>query len=140
MNVGSIMQENVVTVAMDDFLFKVAEIFNTASFHHLLVVEGRKLIGVISDRDLLKVISPYVGTASELQRDVETVQKRAHQIMSRRVIAVRPDVTIAAAARLLLEKDVSCLPVTSDNDDLLGIVTWKDLLISLVSEAEPEKG
>ncbi len=134
MNVGSIMQEPVVTVKMDDFLYTIAEIFNSASFHHLLVVEDKKLIGVISDRDLLKVISPYVGTPSELQRDAETVQKRAHQIMSRRAVTISPETTVEAASRLMLEKDVSCLPVTSDDDQVLGIVTWKDLLSSLAGE------
>lgn len=53
------MSRKVVTVAPDDSLEKVRALF--AQFHfHLLVVGERQLLGVVSDRDLLKALSPYV--------------------------------------------------------------------------------
>jgi len=65
MDLGSIMTARVVTVEMDDRLEIVKEIFDTMNFHHLLVVdEHKKLSGVVSDRDLLRAISPYVGSAA----------------------------------------------------------------------------
>jgi acetoin utilization protein AcuB len=63
MKLGEIMSTRVVTVEFDDSLATVKEIFDSLRFHHLLVVgSDRKLCGVISDRDLLRAISPYVGT------------------------------------------------------------------------------
>ena len=78
MKVETIMSQNSVTVEMDETLERVREIFKQHRFHHLLVVSGPRLMGVISDRDLLKAISPYVGTFSETSHDLATLQKRAH--------------------------------------------------------------
>jgi acetoin utilization protein AcuB len=132
MEISSIMHEKVVTVEMDDSLEVIREIFQKLSFHHLLVVSGEKLIGVISDRDFLRATSPFLDTMSESTRDLATLQKRAHQIMSPHPITVSPDMKVVDAAQLLLEKDISCLPVVSEENELRGIITWKDLIHGLL--------
>ncbi len=53
MKISSIMTRRVVTVEMDDSLQIISEIFENVKFHHILVVENQKLVGVISDRDLI---------------------------------------------------------------------------------------
>jgi acetoin utilization protein AcuB len=111
--VRAIMSTRAVTVTMDDSLARARELFNEHHFHHLLVVQGPTLLGIISDRDLLKAVSPHIGTLSETDRDRATLNKRAHQIMSRKLITVAADTTVEAAARLLLEHRVSCLPVVT---------------------------
>ncbi len=88
MTVETIMSPKIVTVEMDETLERIREIFEQHRFHHLLVISGHRLMGVISDRDLLKSISPFVDTLSETSRDSATLQKRAHQIMSRKPISV----------------------------------------------------
>jgi acetoin utilization protein AcuB len=84
--------------------------------------------GVISDRDLLRALSPYIHTASETLRDTETLIKRAHQIMLRQIDTVTPDTDCNSAVQRMLDADVSCLPVVGDDKVILGIVTWKDFL------------
>ena len=59
-----------------------------AHFRHLLVLEEGELVGVISDRDLFRAISPYLGSEAEMSRDTETLTKRAHQIMTRQPITI----------------------------------------------------
>jgi len=122
------MSRRVVTVTMDDTLAKARELFAEFHFHHVLVVEQKRLVGVISDRDLLKAISPYVDTLSETERDLATLRKRVHQVMSHTPITVTADTPIEAAAQLLIDKKVSCLPVVTKDDKLEGIVSWRDLL------------
>ncbi|HRB16152.1 MAG: CBS domain-containing protein [Nitrospira sp.] len=122
------MSTRAVTVTMDDSLARARDLFNEHHFHHLLVVQGPTLLGIISDRDLLKAVSPNIGTLSETDRDRATLNKRAHQIMSRKLITVAADTTVEAAARLLLEHRVSCLPVVTTTGHLEGIITWRDLL------------
>ena len=134
MTIESIMQHKIVTVEMDDSLDTVREIFEQVRFHHLLVVNGKKLMGVISDRDLLKAVSPFVGTLSETTRDLATLQKRVHQIMSRQPISVSKGTSIEEAARVLLNNNISCLPITDNEGGLIGIITWKDLLKTLIKE------
>src|SRR5271168_4266559 len=91
MALSTIMTARIITVEMDDRLEVAKEIFDTMHFHHLLVVDDRKkLSGIVSDRDLLRALSPYVGSVSETNRDLATLNKRVHQIMSRHLITLRP--------------------------------------------------
>jgi acetoin utilization protein AcuB len=132
MILGDIMTARVVTVEMDDRLEAVKEIFDSMSFHHLLVVdEHKRLSGVVSDRDLLRAISPYVGSAAETARDLATLNKRVHQIMTRRPITLRAQSTVAEAVALLLAHRISCIPIVDDDSKPVGIVSWRDLLRSL---------
>jgi acetoin utilization protein AcuB len=137
LTVGNIMSRRVITITMDDNLAKAQELFHEFRFHHLLVLEHRQLVGVISDRDLLKAISPNIGTLSETDRDRATLNKRAHQIMSRNPVTVKIGTPIETAARLLIEKKVSCLPIINDGNELEGILSWKDILNALVPPASP---
>lgn len=126
--VGQIMSCRVVTVSMDDTLAKAQALFKEFRFHHLLVVEHERLVGVISDRDLLKASSPFTGTMNETSRDLATLDKRIHQIMNRALITVDRGTSIDYAARLLLDKRISCLPIVTDDGRIEGIVSWRDLL------------
>ena len=85
MKISQIMSCNPVTVGLDDALSAVKEIFDNVKFHHLLVIEEGKLFGVISDRDLLKSISPNIGTNMYSFKDLATLNKRVHQIVALRL-------------------------------------------------------
>jgi acetoin utilization protein AcuB len=133
MDVGSLMTTRVVSVELDDRLDVVKKIFDTLKFHHLLVVDDvGKLKGVVSDRDLLKALSPYVGSASENARDIATLNKRAHQIMSRNLITLHPRATIPEAVKLFLEQRISCIPIVNEALKPVGILSWRDILKTLL--------
>ncbi|QFI54021.1 CBS domain-containing protein [Aeromonas simiae] len=133
MHVADIMTTRLATIAMDDRLETIKEIFDQAPFRHLLVVEEGELVGVLTDTDLFQALSPYLGSQTEQLRDVQTLHKRAHQVMTRHPITVSPRMSLQAAASLMLDKGVSCLPVL-DNGELVGIVTWKDLLRACINQ------
>jgi acetoin utilization protein AcuB len=129
MLLNEIMTTRPVTVEMDDRLELVKDIFDSVRFHHLLVVgDDKTLRGVISDRDLLRAISPHVGTLAETTRDTATLNKRVHQIMSRTPITLRPDHTVADAIGLFLQERVSCIPIVNGEFRPVGIVSWRDIL------------
>ena len=128
MNLSSIMTKDVITVDMDTSLKTMYAMFEEGKFHHLLVIEDEKLFGVISDRDVLKALSPFLNTFSEQDRDLSTLKKRAHQIMSRNPITITKEASSKEAVQLMLQKNISCLPVISSEGEIEGIVTWKDLL------------
>ena len=128
MKVSEIMTRRVVTVSMDDSLQYINSIFEQTGFHHVLVVQRDVVVGVISDRDVLKHLSPFIGKLSELKRDMSTLKKRAHQIMTRKPITIRPENTLSEAAEVLIREGVSCLPVVDAEGLLKGILTSKDLL------------
>jgi acetoin utilization protein AcuB len=141
MDVGSIMTTRVVTVEMDDQLDVVKQIFDSLNFHHLLVVDDRKkLAGVVSDRDLLKALSPYVGSATENARDVATLNKRVHQIMSRNLHTLQRHAALSEAMQLFLEHRISCIPIVNEDLKPVGILSWRDVLRALLPAQDPPAG
>ncbi len=118
MNVASIMTRNVVTVGMDYTIQIIRDILKNFEFHHILVLENQKLVGVISDRDLI----------DRTDRDIITLNKKVHEIMSRNLITVDAETSIEKASDLLLKKNISCLPVISPQGSVEGIISWKDIL------------
>ena len=128
MLVNKIMSQPVVTVTLDDTLRVVKDIFEQAKFHHLLVVEEGKLYGVVSDRDLLKSISPFIGTVQAKAQDKFTLNKRVHQIMSRKPITLNPSADVYEAISLFNLHNISCIPIVNENDSPVGIVSWRDIL------------
>jgi acetoin utilization protein AcuB len=128
MNVTKIMSYPVLTIELDDDLIVVDEKFSKTKFHHLLVVENEKLFGVVSDRDLLKALSPKIGTAAEKINDVATLNKKVHQIMSRKPICIQQEQSVHDAIALFLDNNISCIPVVDSNNSPVGIISWRDIL------------
>lgn len=131
--ISDIMTTRLVTVSMDDELNVIKEIFDNVSFRHLLVVDDEVLVGVISDRDLLRAISPNAGTLVETARDKSTLAKRTHQIMSREPKTLSVDCTVENVIDLFASHTISCIPVVDADFKPVGIVSWRDLIKLLVS-------
>jgi acetoin utilization protein AcuB len=137
--VRDIMTTDVVTISMDETLLAAQSIFHERRFHHLIVVDNGRPTGVISDRDLLKNLSPFVGTRmAERSQDVETLKKRIHQFMTRQLIAIDPDAMVNEAARVMINHRVSCLPVIEAGGNLVGIITMRDLVRWVVIDSANE--
>lgn len=128
MHISDIMSQPIVTIEMDDSLAQVKEIFDHSKFHHLLVVEKKVLCGVISDRDLLKAISPNIGTIAETVHDAATLNKRVHQIMTRKPVTTSSAATIVDAIDIFNHEKISCIPVCDERRHPIGIVSWRDIL------------
>ncbi len=124
------MTTRVVTVSMDDPIGVILEIFKHAGFYHVLVVspETGAFVGIVSDRDVYRNVSCFIGTLSEQARDQNTLKKKAHHIMTRNLITATEDMTVRQAAEMMLANKISCLPVLCPDRAIRGIVTWRDLL------------
>ena len=127
MLIERIMSKPVISVTLDDTLRMVKQIFENAKFHHLLVVEEGKLYGVISDRDLLKSMSPFIGTVQETAHDKYTLNKKVHQIMSRKPITLTPSADVYEAISLFNQHSISCIPIVNEKGAPVGIVSWRDI-------------
>ena len=136
--VSTIMSDKVVTISPDDSLQVVRRLFDAHRFHHLIVTERGKAQGVISHRDLLKHLSPFVGTLSEKSRDVWTLDKRVHQVMSRSIVWANLDTPITEAALLMAANRISSLPILDDKGRPVGIVTTVDVLRWIADLLHPE--
>lgn len=137
MIVSDLMTPNVETVKMDTILSEVWKIFRQHRFHHLPVVDDQnKLIGMISDRDVLYHISPRVESGNATVAEIEVLRKPAHQFMSRGPLTVYPNTSAARALRTIIDQSVSCLPVVDDEMNLKGILTWRDVIKLVIRRTE----
>jgi acetoin utilization protein AcuB len=128
MQVHTIMTREVITVGPDDSVRGVRDLFERFRFHHVIVVDAGRVAGVVSDRDLLKNLSPFIGKGSERPMDLASLQRRVHQIMTRKPITINENDAIGAAGLLMLQNHVSCLPVVNDAGACCGIITSRDVL------------
>lgn len=132
MSIKKMMTTRLITVSPTDTVGRLSEIFAKLPIHHVLVVEADKLIGVVSDRDVLKNISPFVNTKAEEAKDTFTLSRQAKQIMSKKPVTIRVDRPVREAGKLMLEKKVSLLPVVDENEQLIGVLSWKDVMRFIV--------
>lgn len=140
MLVRDAMTPKPMTISMDATLDDARVTLHELGVHHLLVVDQGVLVGVVSDRDVLRNISPFVGQTSERPQDVAVERRRVHQFMTRRPVTVGPDADLFGAARMLQEGRFSCLPVVDEGQRPVGILTVRDLLTYALRHLEQCRG
>ena len=100
--------------------------FHQKEFRHLLVTDDDgRLVGVISDRDVIRCLGP-----TSAPRRTTLAETRAHELMSTDLITVRPNTPLTKAVSLMVDHGISCLPVLAD-EKLVGILTNTDLYLVL---------
>ncbi len=131
MFVRNFMTHEPTVISPDDNLFQAMHTLRKRGVRHLPVVEDNRLVGVVVERDLLSNQPSPATTLSvyEIYSLLETLHIR--QIMSRPVVTVEGDCPLEEAARIMVEKKISCLPVM-DGDRLVGIITETDIFKALV--------
>lgn len=129
MKVSRRMQKKIFTIQKDDPVERAQTMMAVHGIRHLPVLDGRRLVGILSDRDIRGVLIPQrlAGPAKKsgafyLPRDV-TVE----EAMSPDPLWVKPGNDIEEAARLLIKNKIGCLPVV-DGGKVVGIITDTDIL------------
>lgn len=123
-----IMSQHVVTVLMDQSLREIREVFERYKFRHVPVIEDGVLVGVISDRDVLSHVSPFVGKFTERSQDTNSLRLKAHQVMTREPVTAGGDTPIVELGMLMLQHTISCVPIVDNEGACIGIVTSRDVL------------
>ena len=127
MYVGRRMTRNVVTVAKDASVLHVRNLLREKDINQVPVVDGKKVIGVITDGDIRENSASPASTLSVHELNYLLSEMKAGDIMTRNPVTVSPETPIEEAAKVLNEKGIGCLPVVS-NDELMGIITTCDML------------
>lgn len=134
--VSEIMTREVVSVEESDSLVNLLESLQALRFRHLPVTDDDRLIGLITERDLLRLSTSNLLPHHAAQSRDLFERFRVRDVMVREVVTVGPDTSLTAAGRLLLERRIGCLPVVDRKNVLVGIVTSSDFVAS-VSRAAP---
>ncbi len=127
MQVQDIMVKDVATLDVDDELSLANDIMKLGRIRHLPVVSGKKLVGILSERDLFRS-SLVEALGHEPSRTREFMKAvRIQDIMVKNVITLRPEADIREAVELMLTHKIGCIPVV-EKGELLGLITETDIL------------
>jgi len=126
--ITSIMSKNVISVGPEDTLAIVREILFEKHFHHLPVIDGTKLVGIITSWDLLK-------TDKKLE---EYGGMKVKELMTTTVATLRPKELIGAAAMVFLKNLFHGIPIVDDDGNLKGVITTHDVLKYQFSKEYPD--
>ena len=127
MNVHDIMSTKLVTISAEDRLSTVEDIMTLGGVRHMPVVRRGQLVGVVSERDLLRASQSNLNAFGIEQRRAFLQAVEIQRVMSSPPIVIHPESTAEEAALLMAEKKIGCLPVLED-EKLVGMLTETDLL------------
>lgn len=132
--VAHIMTANPKTIHLKTPISEVGKIFSEGKFHHLPVVDGKELIGIVSYFDLIRVSfeGSFGVTDTQAVYSVLDHMLDIEAIMTKDPLCIQEKGTIRDAAEKLSTGKFHALPVVNDDHELVGIVTSKDLIDYLI--------
>ncbi len=122
------MQTNVVTVSAEDSLSTVEDIMTLGHVRHIPVVHRGALVGVVSERDLLRVSLSNLTNFGTDERKAFLHVVEIKRVMSSPPVTVSADASVKHAARVMAERKIGCLPVADERQELIGLVSETDVL------------
>lgn len=155
--VAEIMTREVVSVSLETDVSTVAELLWEHKLTGVPVVDGPRVVGVITEFDLISrqaewdaplyitfldayLRVPGSGDEEQLRKILATT---AGQLMSSPAVTISPDATVREAATLIYERKVNPVPVVDRHGELVGIVSRSDivrLMVAKEAEASAESG
>jgi len=133
MKVKDIMVKEVASLDVNDELSLANDIMRLGRIRHLPVVDGPRLVGIISERDLFRSsLAQALGYGTKATRDLMKTL-RIKDIMVPQVITISPETDLKDAVQLMVDKKIGCLPVVEE-DRLVGLITETDILLQYCKE------
>ena len=125
--VRDIMETKLVTISANERLSTVDDIMTLGRVRHIPVVLAGRLVGVVSQRDLLRASLSGLSQHRDAERRAFLAVVEIARVMSTPPIVIAPSATIEQAAAMMASKRIGCLPVLQD-DELVGMITETDIL------------
>jgi len=140
MNLSQYISTKLVTLTLDNTLRDAKKLFDTHKIHHLVVIDDdKKLIGLLTDRELYKQLSPTIDSVKETREDVKILGKQVHLVMTRHPVSCLPTTSLGEMAVLFHDNHISALPIVDKEQKVLGIITWRDILKMLAVRYQQKK-
>ena len=127
MYVQQFMTSQVFTVTPSESIFKAVNLMQTKKINRLPVVNGGKLVGIVTDGDLRAASASPATTLSKFEMNELLSKISIKDVAVKKVITCTPDALIEDAALIMRENKVGALPVM-ENDKLVGIITHNNIL------------
>jgi len=125
--VREIMMGSAVTLKPEDTLDLANNIISLGRIRHIPVVEDGRLVGLLSERDLMEAAATTIFGLKQKTKSALLKSVLIKDVMKKKVVTVKPDTPIKDAVHLMKEKTISYVPVMSKRA-LVGLVTTTDIL------------
>jgi acetoin utilization protein AcuB len=126
------MTINPKTVTPDQTISEVLDLMHEFKIHRIPVVDKGKLVGLVTQGVVQENTPSHLTTLSIHEMNYLLSKTRVKDIMIKKVITVGPEALVEGAADIMEKKDIGCLPVVSESNELLGILTTSDILKAFV--------
>ena len=112
---------------------EVDRVMKKNKFHRMIIVDGGKLVGYLSDRDVMRVAPSPATSLSKFEIRSLLDKLKVKDIMQKKVVTVSENATIEEAALIMYNNKVGGLPVISEVGAVVGIITATDILKTFVN-------
>ena len=126
MKVIDVMTKDPITIAPGETIGQADELMSENNIRQIPVVNGRDLVGIVTDRDIRSFLSAsLLGDPEARER---ALRATVRDVMTTAPIFVSPNDDLEEAVELLIEEKIGGIPVVDESEGLVGIVTYIDLL------------
>lgn len=127
------MSKDLVTVDEDASIMKASKLMKQNGVRHLPVLRKGRLVGIVSDREL-KEAMPSKATTLDIHEMYHLLdQITVKRVMPKKLFTISPEETVERAAAVMLNRNISSLPVVDAQGALQGIITKGDVFQAFVS-------
>lgn len=126
MRISEWMTTEPITVAPSTPVSEARRVMQKKSIRHLLVMERKRLAGIITDRDIRLALPSPASSLSVWEVNYLLAKLAVREVMTRTVITIVPDQSLGEAVHLMLKHKIGALPVVED-ERVVGIITETDL-------------
>ncbi len=131
--VDALMSRPLIAIGPDSRLWEARAAMTSHGVHHLLIRDRGKIVAILSDRDIAHRLSPSAARGLPSRHDEEAMQRPVLQVCTFSIISAPITATVEEAAAIILEQNVSALPIVDEAGQYVGIVTSRDLLRGLLA-------
>lgn len=126
------MTDDVVTIDPDTSLLEAHRLMGTKLIRSLPVVKNQALVGIVTRTDLMSSDPSRLASRNNQEASLRVLTQPVEKVMTKQVITITPELSLAEAARLMLENKFHCLPVMDQDNKLTGIITESDMFLLVV--------
>jgi acetoin utilization protein AcuB len=135
--VVDVMTANPLTVKVSESVGVADELMAEHNIRQIPVLEGRELIGIVTDRDVRAFLSDALLASAE--RHEKALATAVGDIMTREPLYLAPDDDLQEAVELLVEQKFGAIPVLDEVEGLVGIVSYVDVLRCFLDRLREEE-
>ncbi len=125
--VRNFMTAPATSLSCEACLLDAALLVRRSGFRHLPIVDGERLVGIITERDISRFAPSLLSKVTPEEYNAIFENTPLERVMTRNPLTVTPSTPLREAARILHEKKLGCLPVV-EGERLVGIITVTDML------------